>query len=565
MKNVLFLTVFLVSVGYQVGHAGKYSELIKEFYAAVDAGNFDKASSYLSPDLKVYMPFSSEPYNKESYRQLGMGFKQGFPDMQHVILEATESKGVCAFKAWLSGTNTGQLQGNPPTRNHVELPFIGYIRFNSDKKFEEVSVQFDVAAFNAQLMQGVVAGPNKAGELANRFFNDIVDGQHKWEILNDILASEFTSSAFPVPNATREQFIGGIKALLAGYPDIRSTIVSQHFQGNKVISHGYWEGTNTGSFMGIPATGKKVRVEYMDIWIENGGKLVRNEVVMDIAGLQAQLGDPQAKVKERNITTVKNIYAAFAKKDIPAILMLLSDEIVWTDGGTAVSNLHTGIRRGKPAVRNFFETLNKTIEVVDFKVFDYTATANKVIATGHYKGIAIATKKPVSTDFAMIWDFDEEGKVLKHHIYIDSDNVSKALAGINNHIATARMAYEDFLAVNVTGILSILSDQIVWNHGGDPGKVPFAGSYRGKEGVGRFLQIVGSQVEIMTFEPFDFAQSGNVVTNKIHIVGKVVSTGVIYEHTISIKWTFDNHGKALQWDATGDMRMPENAFAGNEK
>jgi predicted ester cyclase len=42
--------------------------------------------------------------------------------------------------------------------------------------------------------------------------------------------------------------------------------------------------------MGIPATGKPIKVGYIDIWRLENGKAVENWVQMDIMGLMQQLG-----------------------------------------------------------------------------------------------------------------------------------------------------------------------------------------------------------------------------------------------------------------------------------
>lgn len=296
MKNSIILSILFSLLIVQGAIAGKLEQNVKAFYTALDAGNFDQAASYLAADVKAYLPFSPEPFNKEAYKMLGVGFKTGFPDIQHKILETktTENKDVVAFKGWFSGTNTGSMQGNPPTGNRVQSSFLGYMKFDKSGKIIEVNIQFDLAGFNAQLMKGIPPMSNKATELTNTFFNKIVGGQHDVTLLNDLLASNFTSNAFPVPNANRDQFTAGIKGLLEGFPDIQCFVIQQFSQGNKVFNYAYWEATNTGSFMRMPATGKKVRVEFMDIWTEENGKILRNEVVMDIAGLMAQLSPSTA-------------------------------------------------------------------------------------------------------------------------------------------------------------------------------------------------------------------------------------------------------------------------------
>ncbi|MFN0173492.1 MAG: ester cyclase [Saprospiraceae bacterium] len=137
-----------------------------------------------------------------------------------------------------------------------------------------------------------VEAPKSSGaaKLENRFSDGVV-GTHDPAILNELLADDFVSHHFPAPgNNNKAAFIGGMTGLFAGFPDIKVTRLQQYEEGDKVFTYAFWEATQSGPFMGIPATGKKVHVEYMDIWRVKDGKIVENWVVMDIMGLMIQLG-----------------------------------------------------------------------------------------------------------------------------------------------------------------------------------------------------------------------------------------------------------------------------------
>ncbi len=129
-----------------------------------------------------------------------------------------------------------------------------------------------------------------AAKLENRFSDGVV-GMHDVAILADLLADNFVSHHFPAPgNNDKAAFTGGMAGLFAGFPDIKITRLQQYEHGDRVFTYAFWEATHTGAFMGIPATGKKVHVEYMDIWRAEDGKIAENWVVMDIMGLMIQLG-----------------------------------------------------------------------------------------------------------------------------------------------------------------------------------------------------------------------------------------------------------------------------------
>lgn len=64
-------------------------------------------------------------------------------------------------------------------------------------------------------------------------------------------------------------------------------------EGEWMASFGRQEATHSGEFMGIPATGKRVEIRYMDFWKVVDGKIADNWVMVDFAHVLRQLGhDP---------------------------------------------------------------------------------------------------------------------------------------------------------------------------------------------------------------------------------------------------------------------------------
>ena len=61
-------------------------------------------------------------------------------------------------------------------------------------------------------------------------------------------------------------------------------------QGEWVSAFGFIEATHSGEFMGIPATGKRVIIKYMDFWQVKDKRIADNWVNVDFPYLLAQLG-----------------------------------------------------------------------------------------------------------------------------------------------------------------------------------------------------------------------------------------------------------------------------------
>ncbi len=80
------------------------------------------------------------------------------------------------------------------------------------------------------------------------------------------------------------------RIMLAGFPDYRTIIEDLFAEGDKVAVRITMMGTNTGSFMGIPATGK--HVSFTGIYIARiaDGKIVEHWGEEDSVSLLQQLG-----------------------------------------------------------------------------------------------------------------------------------------------------------------------------------------------------------------------------------------------------------------------------------
>ena len=74
------------------------------------------------------------------------------------------------------------------------------------------------------------------------------------------------------------------------FPDARGTITSKIVEGNKGVAEIIWRGTNRGSLMGNPPTGKSIEVRAVVVIETEGGAITRSTHYIDVAGMMAQLG-----------------------------------------------------------------------------------------------------------------------------------------------------------------------------------------------------------------------------------------------------------------------------------
>jgi steroid delta-isomerase-like uncharacterized protein len=80
------------------------------------------------------------------------------------------------------------------------------------------------------------------------------------------------------------------RAWRQAFPDAQGTITRKIIDGNNGVAEIVWRGTNSGSLMGQPPTGKSVNVRAVLVIETNGSAITRSSHHIDVAGMMAQLG-----------------------------------------------------------------------------------------------------------------------------------------------------------------------------------------------------------------------------------------------------------------------------------
>jgi predicted ester cyclase len=114
--------------------------------------------------------------------------------------------------------------------------------------------------------------------------------QRNFAVFDELLASNYVNHTLPAPVPGPEGMKAVVGMFVAGFPDFHVVIEDIVGDGDLVCTRGYFTGTHTGDFQGIPPTGKSIKAGYIDIWHLEAGKAVENWVQLDMLGLMQQLG-----------------------------------------------------------------------------------------------------------------------------------------------------------------------------------------------------------------------------------------------------------------------------------
>ena len=128
---------------------------------------------------------------------------------------------------------------------------------------------------------------NKA--TARRFFDAFSKGD-----LDEVAALMADEHVFhfilrPEP-MNKETHLKAQASLRAAVPDVKFEIDAQYSVEDVVISRGRFAGTHQGTFMGLPATGKRFDVPFMDIMRLRDAKNLEEWDCFDTFGLMRALG-----------------------------------------------------------------------------------------------------------------------------------------------------------------------------------------------------------------------------------------------------------------------------------
>ncbi|HET7036989.1 MAG TPA: ester cyclase [Thermomicrobiaceae bacterium] len=113
------------------------------------------------------------------------------------------------------------------------------------------------------------------------------------EVFDELLSPRYINYSWPAPATGPAGFKDVIAMFTAAFPDMRVELAEVVGQDDRVATRGTVRGTHQGEFMGIPATGRAVAIEYIDIWRLEDGQAIENWAQLDLLGLLRQLGVAQ--------------------------------------------------------------------------------------------------------------------------------------------------------------------------------------------------------------------------------------------------------------------------------
>ena len=139
--------------------------------------------------------------------------------------------------------------------------------------------------------EGSSAPETERNKAVIRRFVEAVQNNKDWTAYDELNDPSFVNlSAPPGVPTDREGGKVYLQAFAAAYPDASFTIDDMIAEGDQVVTKKTFSGTNTGEFAGMPATGRSVSVQYVDIMRVHDGRIVEHWLSMNQLVWLQQLG-----------------------------------------------------------------------------------------------------------------------------------------------------------------------------------------------------------------------------------------------------------------------------------
>ena len=130
---------------------------------------------------------------------------------------------------------------------------------------------------------------------------------------------------------------------------------------------------------------------------------------------------------EENKRTVQQIFEAFGRGDVPGVLSHVSEDVTWKAPGPEVVS-YFGDRRGHAGATEFFVQLGTNVDFEHFEPGAFVAEGDRVVVLGRERGRVGRTGKTFDNEWALVFTFDDGGKVTAFQCYENTAAIAEAFS-----------------------------------------------------------------------------------------------------------------------------------------
>lgn len=192
-----------------------------------------------------------------------------------------------------------------------------------------------------------------------------------------LCTDDFTElSLSPQPIKGVQNAINQYKMFFDAFPDFKAEITEiAPAEKNHYFIKVHLTGTNTGSFMNLPPTAKHIDLWNMDIVeLNDAGKAISHWIA-NPNGVLSAIG--YGSMTNPTTGVILTAYEAFGKKDLPGVLNLCSDDVVFEVHDISLDS-KANIYKGKEGVTKFFQDLASKVTYSKFQPSRFLADGDDI-------------------------------------------------------------------------------------------------------------------------------------------------------------------------------------------
>ena len=122
--------------------------------------------------------------------------------------------------------------------------------------------------------------------------------------------------------------------------------------------------------------------------------------------------------EQTNVAVVQQTYEAVGRGDVPGVLDLLTDDVVWTFQGPSTIPF-AGVHHGHEGIAEFFSSVGEALEFVQFEPREFVAQGDNVVVLGYERSLAKATGRPLEQEWAHVYTL-RDGKIATGRFFEDT-------------------------------------------------------------------------------------------------------------------------------------------------
>ena len=268
--------------------------------------NLDLIDELAAPDLIVHNPPTADANGPEAYKAMIAGYLAAFPDTQWTIEDEIASGELVTFRMTGTGSHQGEFMGIPPSDMQMTVVMITTVRI-VDGKIVEGWSNADQLGLMQQLGVMPPTREDYTWGIPSEITGDPGDPQTNVAAIQSIFSEVFVNGNLDaIDESFAPEFImhdpvvpmeilgpEGYKQVngmyFIAFPDIQITADDMVAEGDEVAIRWTLNGTQTGEFMGIPATGRRITTTGISIYRFADGKVVEIWASYDALGMMQQL------------------------------------------------------------------------------------------------------------------------------------------------------------------------------------------------------------------------------------------------------------------------------------